>query len=210
MRGVEGWGRHLCGSSATAAQATFALTHPANPGEIALIIASAARSGRDGLRHDVGRAAARLVDCSIAQEREEDSGEPACKGHDGNPLAPSHRDPCGPVPQVRRARIVEAEHRDGGLDQQPPHPARARFGDPSAALHLPRAQLARDQPEVGLDLVRPAEAPPRAGPPLAPKIPIHWRGEKSALKFLSIESCCQTFFPMILAAPRGFRSMAGR
>ena len=119
MRGVEGWGRHLCGGSATAAQATFALTHPANPGEIALIIASAARSGRDGLRHGVGGAAARLVDCCVAQEREEDSGEPAREGHDGNPLAPSHRDPCGPVPQVRRARIVEAEHRDGGLDQQP-------------------------------------------------------------------------------------------
>ncbi len=61
-------------------------------------------------------------------------------------------------PQRGRAGIVEAEHRDRGLDEEPAHPARARFGDPPPALRLPRAQLARDQPQIGLDLLRPAEA----------------------------------------------------
>jgi len=78
-----------------AAQATFALTHPSNLGEIASVIASAAGLGRDGLRHGVGRAPARLADGPVAQEREEDPGEPAREGHDGDTLAPSHRDPRG-------------------------------------------------------------------------------------------------------------------
>ena len=46
------------------------------------------RRSLDGLRHGVGRAPAGLVDCPVAQEREEDAGESACEGHNGNPLAP--------------------------------------------------------------------------------------------------------------------------
>jgi len=67
-------------------------------------------------------------------------------------------DAAGPLPQRCRAGIVEAEHRDRGLEEEPAHPARARLGDPPPELRLSRAQRARDQPQIGLDLVRPAEA----------------------------------------------------
>src|SRR5215472_10743541 len=116
------------------------------------------RLSRHGLRDVAGVPSARLVYGAIAQEGEEDPGEPARERDHGDPLAAAGGNAAGPLAQGRRPGIAQPEHRDSGLDEQPPHPGRTRFGDPPPALGLPRAQLAGDEPQVGLDLVGAVEA----------------------------------------------------
>ena len=50
------------------------------------------------------------------------------------------------------------EDRDGGLDEEPARAAGAGLGDGAAPLRVTRAVLARDEAEVGLELVRVDEA----------------------------------------------------
>ncbi len=73
--------------------------------------------------HVAGLTAGLRVHCPIPQKRKEDPSEPARERDHGDALAAPGRDADSPLPQCRCAGIAEAEHGDGGLDQQPPHPS---------------------------------------------------------------------------------------
>src|SRR5262245_44708139 len=64
----------------------------------------------------------------------------------------------GPVPEGGGGGMPQAPDGHGGLDQQRAHAALARLGDPSSMLAFPRAPLAGDEAQVGLDLMRVREA----------------------------------------------------
>jgi len=90
-------------------------------------------------------ASARLVHGGIAPEREEDPGGPARP----------QQCPCRAARQCGRPILAappsgnrEAEHRDGGLDEQAGHAARARFGD-TAASPNERGRLLQSMPNIG-------------------------------------------------------------
>jgi hypothetical protein len=73
--------------------------------------------GRHGLGHRGERTRARRVHGPIAQEREEDAGQPTRERDHGDARAAPGGDAAGPLPQRGRAGMVEAEHRDRGLDE---------------------------------------------------------------------------------------------
>ena len=111
-----------------------------------------------GLRDVAGVASARLVYGAIAQEREQDPGEPAREHDHRDTLAAPGADATRPLAQRRGPGIAKPEHRDGGLDEQPAHPARARFalGGPGSAV----ADSGRSRPR--------GQRPPAERPPPAP------------------------------------------
>src|SRR5262245_22015525 len=165
MRGVEGQGRHLRNGSATAARQHVALTHPSNlrkpVGDVTRQTSMACDALRGGPRsHWHGRLVAALahpglVHGLLAQQRKEDPDKPARQRYHRDLLAPPGGYPPRPHPQVRRAWIAHAPYRHRGLDQQPAHSPRPRFGDPPASLRFARYVTVTDAHARG----RP---PPRA------------------------------------------------
>lgn len=153
MRGVEGWGRYLRDGSATAAQETFALTHPSNLREIARSTPSRDPLGRHNLGHRVELTLARLVHGPIAQECEEDPSQPARERHDGDAPAAPGGDAAGPLPQRRHGGEVRVGH-DAlvaqGL-QAPRDLLTLRRGLDEDARGRPRAQLLCEASRLGGD-----------------------------------------------------------
>ena len=158
MRGVEGWGAPSTRRLSDGSPGDIRAHPPSEPSRDTRGPTRLDRSGRHPVVHGAEWAPSRRVHGLIAQERKEDPGQSARERDHGDALAAPGGEAASPLPQRRGSGIVETAHGDGGLDQQPLHPARACCGDPPPPRRLPRAQLPGDQPQGGLDLVGPAKA----------------------------------------------------
>ena len=112
------------------------------------------RPGREGRE----RPPCWLEHAPVAEQRIEDTGQTPGERDDGDVLATVRGDAERPGPERFGLGRPAPEDGDGGLDQEPAHAAGASLGDPAPALGLARAGLAEHEAEVGLDLMRAAEA----------------------------------------------------
>src|SRR5499427_1995920 len=87
-----------------------ALTHPLEPARDRPGDSTGHRLSRHGLRDGAGVASARLIYGAIAQECEEDPGEPARERDHGDTLAAPGGEATRPLAQCRRPGIAKPEH----------------------------------------------------------------------------------------------------
>src|SRR5262249_55438941 len=87
-----------------------ALTHPLEPARDRTWDSTGKRLGRHDMRDVAGLVLTRLVHGAIAQECEEDPGEPARERDHGDTLAAPGGDATRPLAQCRRPGIAKPEH----------------------------------------------------------------------------------------------------
>lgn len=104
------------------------------------------RAGRE-LRHP------RSVAGPVSHHGPEDAGETAGQCDNRHAVPAGLPDSERPISQVSARRSSMAQKPECSLDQQRPHPRRARLCDGPSLLLVARAALAGDEPKIGLELV---------------------------------------------------------
>jgi len=103
----------------------------------------------------------RVVRDAVPPHRVEHPGQPPRQRDRRDPFAAPLRDRPGPRTERGGLGGLRPQDLPRRLDQEPPHPAVARFGDVPELPRLARAPLARHYAQVGLELV--GRVKPRAG-----------------------------------------------